>query len=152
MKAKSILVLFLVFCFSFSINAQDDGRRGFDIEAVKKEKAEFLKKELNLTDAEANAFLPLEAEFTQKKFAVNREARRETRELKRKENKTDADYKRITQLNLESEQRSTQLQVEYYKKFSQVLSAEKVERYRVADQKFNEKLVETHQQRRRDRR
>ena len=70
----------------------------------------------------------------------------------RKENKTDADYKRITQLNLESEQRSTQLQVEYYKKFSQVLSAEKVERYRVADQKFNEKLVETHQQRRRDRR
>lgn len=152
MKAKSILVLFLVFCFSFSINGQDGGRRGFDIEAIKKEKAEFLKKELNLTDAEAKAFLPLEAEFTQKKFAVNREARKETRELKRKENKADADYKRITQLNLESEQRSTQLQVEYYKKFSQVLSAEKVERYRVADQKFNERLIEDHQERRRNRR
>ncbi|MDR1090547.1 MAG: hypothetical protein LBL79_05670 [Prevotella sp.] len=146
MKAKSILLLFLVFCFSFSINAQD-GKKGFDIEALKKEKAEFLKKELDLTEAEVKAFLPLEAEFMQKKFAVNREARRETRELKRKENKTDADYKRITQLNLESEQRDTQLQVEYYKKFSQVLSAEKVERYRTADQKFKEKLLKDHQQR-----
>lgn len=146
MKAKSILLLFLVFCFSFSINAQD-GRRGFDIEAIKKEKAEYLKKELSLTDTEAKAFLPLEAEYMQKRFDVNREARRETRELKRKENKTDADYKRITQLNLESEQRSTQLQVEYYKKFSQVLSAQKVEQYRTADRNFNEKLLKEHQHR-----
>jgi Spy/CpxP family protein refolding chaperone len=146
MKAKNILLLLLVFCFSFSINAQG-GRRGFDIEAIRKEKAEFLKKELDLTDAEVKAFLPLEREFMQKKFAVNREARRETRELKKKENKTDADYKRITQLNLESEQRVTQLQVEYYKKFSQVLSSEKVERYRIADQKFNEKLLKDHQRR-----
>lgn len=150
MKAKNILLLFLVFCFSFSINAQN-GKRGFDIEAIKKEKAEFLKKELDLTDTEVKAFLPLEAEFTQKKFTINRVARKETRELRRKENKTDADYKRITQLNLESEQRATQLQVEYYKKFSQVLSAEKVERYRIADQKFNEKLLKDHQQRRGDR-
>lgn len=149
MKAKSILLVILVFCFSFSANAQGGPRKGFDLEAIKKEKAEFLKKELNLTDAEIKAFLPLEAEFMQKKFEVNREARKETRELKRKENKTEADYKRITQLNLESEQRSTQLQVEYYKKFSQVLSAEKVERYRSADQRFNEKLVKEHQQRHR---
>jgi len=133
-----------MFSFSLAINAQRG--KGFDIEAIKKEKAEFLKKEMNLTDAEIKTFLPLEAEFMTKKFEVNRDARKETRELKRKEKKTDADYKRITQLNLESEQRSTQLQVEYYKKFSQVLSAEKVERYRSADQKFNEKLLKEHQQ------
>jgi Spy/CpxP family protein refolding chaperone len=147
MKTKSILLLIGVFCFLFSANAQN-GTRGFDLEAIKKEKAEFLKKEMNLTDAEIKAFLPLEAEFTQKKFEINREARRETRELRRKENKTEADYQKITQLNLESEQRSTQLQAKYYKKFSQVLSAEKVERYRNADQKFNERLLKEHQQRR----
>lgn len=148
MKTKNILLLISLFCFSLLANAQGGPKRGgFDMEAIKKEKAEYLKKEMNLTEAEIKTFLPLEAEFMTKKFEINRDARRETRELKRKENKTDADYKRITQLNLESEERSSQLQIEYYKKFSKVLSPEKVERYRSADQKFNEKLLKEHQKR-----
>lgn len=147
MKTKNILLLISLFCVSLLINAQGGSKGGFNIEAIKKEKVEFLKKELNLTEAEAKAFLPLESEFMTKKFEINRDARRETRELKKKENKTDADYERITQLNLESEERSSQLQIEYYKKFSKVLSPEKVERYRSADQKFNEKLLKEHRKR-----
>ncbi len=151
MKLKIALILTLLLCFTFSINAQDRQRRGdFDFEAMKKEKAEYLTKELNLTDAEAKAFLPLEIEFMAKKYEVNREARKETRELKRKENKTEADYKRITQLNLESEQKESQLQIEYYKKFAEILPAQKIEKYRVADFKFKEELLKRHRTHHRD--
>ncbi len=146
MKFKSILTFILLLCLTLSVNAQN--RKGkFDFDAIKKEKGEFLKKEMNLTDAEADAFLPLEAEFMSKKYEVNRDARRETRALKRKENKTDADYKRITQLNLESEQKEAQIQMEYYKKFGNVLSAEKIEKYRSADLRFKELMLERHRKR-----
>ncbi|MFT3992911.1 MAG: hypothetical protein QM660_01285 [Dysgonomonas sp.] len=142
MKLNTILIIFLFGLISLSINAQNRDRRGgFDIEAIRKEKAEFLKKEMDLTDAEAKVFLPLEAEFVSKKFETNRDARRETKALKKKENKTEADYKRIVQLNLESEQKEAQLQLEYYKKFSEVLSAQKVEKYRTADMKFKEMML-----------
>lgn len=146
MKFKSILTFILLACLTFSVNAQNKRGR-FDIAALKKEKAEFLKKELNLSDTEAKNFLPLESEFMTKKYEVNRDARRETRALKQKENKTDADYKRITQLNLESEQKESQLQMEYYKKFADVLSAEKIEKYRIVDLKFKEMMLERHNER-----
>lgn len=146
MKFKGVLTFILFVCLTFSINAQNK-RGGFDIAALKKEKAEFLKKELNLTEAEARTFLPLESEFMSKKFEVNRDARRETRALKQKENKTDADYKRITQLNLESEQKEAQIQMEYYKKFAEVLSAEKIEKYRGVDLKFKEMMLQRHKER-----
>ena len=73
MKLKSILVLLLLFCFTFSVAAQNRPRQGggrFDIQAFNQKKAEYLKKELNLTDAEAKAFLPLEAEFSMKKYEI----------------------------------------------------------------------------------
>ncbi|MDU1889242.1 MAG: hypothetical protein E6767_01010 [Dysgonomonas sp.] len=154
MRLKSILILFLLAYTIFPANAQNrpQGRGNFDYEAIKREKATFLIQELNLTEAEAKAFIPLEAEFVTRKFEVNRDARRETRTLKRKEHKTDADYKRITQLNLESEKKETELQIEYFKKFYKVLPAEKVEKYRSADLMFKNKMLERHKDRHGNRR
>ncbi|NDV94181.1 hypothetical protein D0T84_04515 [Dysgonomonas sp. 521] len=147
MKIKNILILLLLLCFTFSLAAQDRQRRGrFDIDAFIQKKSEYLKKELNLTDAEAKAFFPLEAEFSKKKFEVNRDARRETRELKKKQNKTDADYKRIVQLDLQSEQKESELQIEYFRKFAAVLPAEKLEKYRAADIKFKEDALKRHRE------
>ena len=148
MKSKNILILTLLisFVFSVTLNAQDRPKRTFDVEALKKEKAEFLKKELNLTDAEAKAFLPIESELTEKKFEIYREARAKTRDLRRKKDKTDADFQKITQSNLEAERKELELQEEYYKKFSKVLSAEKVAKYRAADIKFKEAALKRHRE------
>jgi len=148
MKSRNILILILLISFGFSVaaGAQDRPKRSFDIEAMKREKAEFLKKELNLTDAEAKAFLPLESELTEKKFEIYREARVKTRELRRKKDKTDADFQKITQANLEAERKELDLQVEYYKKFNSVLPAEKVEKYRAADIKFKEAALKRHRE------
>ncbi|WP_029903984.1 hypothetical protein [Prevotella sp. 10(H)] len=143
MKFKSILaVLILIMSSTLSVSGQGLKRSGFDIETIKKEKAAFLIKELELTDAEAKAFIPLESEFVSKKFEVNREARYETRALQEKPNKTEEDYERITRLNLESEKREAELQIEYYKKFADVLSAQKIEKYRGVDLKFKEHMLQ----------
>jgi len=135
----------LLVSITFSVTAQERPRKSsFDVEAIKKEKAEYLKKELSLTADEAKAFLPLEAEFTEKKFDIYRKARMQTREIRRKKDKTDADFKLITKSKLEAEQQDSELQIEYFKKFSKVLPAEKVEKYRSADLRFNEELLKRH--------
>ncbi|MDR1502390.1 MAG: hypothetical protein LBT43_08055, partial [Prevotella sp.] len=70
MKFRSILVLLILAVFTtLSIKGQGLKRGGFDIETIKKEKAAFLIKELELTDAEAKVFIPLESEFMSRKFA-----------------------------------------------------------------------------------
>jgi len=149
MKSKNILILALLMSLfaTMTVQAQDNRqRRSFDVEVLKKEKAEFLKKELNLTDNEIRDFLPLESELTQKKFEIYRDARIQTRELRRKKDKTDADYQKITQANLEAERKESDLQIEYFKKFSKVLPAEKVEKYRAADLKFKEAALKRHRE------
>jgi biopolymer transport protein ExbB/TolQ len=149
MKLKSILLLLLSFSFVFSVAQRGEE---VDIDVFIKKKSEFLKKELNLTDAEAEVFIPLEAEFSRKKFEVNRDARRESRELKKKQNKTDADYKRIVQLDLQMERKESVLQIEYFRKFVTVLSAEKLEKYRLSDIKYNEDALKRHQEKKYQRR
>lgn len=153
MKLKTILLLLIVFVgVSLSVDAQgrqDRPRRGgFDVEAVKKEKEKFLIKEMELTEKEAQEFIPLEAEYMDKKFQINREARSKTRELRQKKDKTDTDFKKITEINLEASKKESELQIEYFKKFSKVLSAEKVEKYRAADLKFKEEMLKRHKERR----
>lgn len=147
MRQRYVLFLIFFLSFSFLANAQNGKKSRFDIEAMKKEKAEFLTQEMKLSPEEIKSFLPLEAEFMQKKFEVNRDVRRETRELKKKENKTDADYKRITELNLHLEQKESELMIEYYKKFGNVLSPQKIELYRNADLKFKEMKLQEHRKR-----
>lgn len=155
MKLKGILILLLV-CMSFSVGAQnrnDKSKRnggGFDIEAMKKEKGDFLIKEMGLTEAEAKAFLPLESEFMEKKFDVNRNTRRKTWDLKQKKDKTESDYKQITELNLDAKKKETEIEIEYYEKFAKVISAEKIEKYRIADLKFKEEMLKKHQERKKD--
>lgn len=149
MKSKNILILALLMSLfmTMAVQAQDNRqKRHFDVEALKREKSEFLIKELNLTDAESKAFLPLESELMEKKFEIYRNARMQTRELRRKKDKTDADYKKITQVNLEAERKESELQIEYFKKFSKVLPAEKIEKYRAADLKFKEAALKRHRE------
>lgn len=155
MKFKGILILILVVCVSFSVDAQNRPDRpkrngGFDIEAMKKEKGDFLTKEMGLTEAEVKEFLPLEFEFMEKKFEVNRDTRHKTWELRQKKEKTEADYKKITELNLEAKKKEAEIEIEYYKKFGKVLSAEKIEKYRSADLKFKEEMLKRHQERKKN--
>lgn len=132
------LLLVLVLGISSSVYSQDDkDKKSFDLSDFKKNRALFLKKELNLTDAEAKAFIPLTEELMDKKFELNRKVWDESRDLYKKRDKTDADYEKLIDNWLDIQLKEAQLQKEYYTKFKKVLPPEKVYKYRKAEMKFN---------------
>lgn len=149
MKINGIILLVLLLSVGLmSANAQNkrgEGRRGFNIEQAKEKQAEFFIKELNLTDAEAKAFIPLLNEFTDKKFELNRAVRMQSSALRKQEKKTDADYQKVIDAFLDSKIKEAQLQKEYYQKFQKVLSSEKLYYFQRAEMKFMQRVLENRQ-------
>lgn len=119
----------------------------FDLVEIKKKRAEFLKKELNLTPKEEEAFIPLVNELMDKKIEINREVMIARKELKKNLNKTDADYQKVVDLSINAQLKEAQLQKEYFEKFKKVLPAEKIYKYQRAEKAFAEKSLEQHRQR-----
>lgn len=140
MKIRGVLVIFLLSLGMASVNAQDakttDEAKRDRIEKYKQKKAEFLKKELNLTDAEAAAFIPLVNELMDKKYDANRSSRRNIKAMRTKTEKTSTDYKEAIDGMLDSQIKEAELQKEYYQKFMKVLPIEKVYKYHEAEMKF----------------
>lgn len=143
MQNKNILLLAVLSIFSyFPLLAQEDSQRGnFDIEAFKKKKALFIIEKVNLTDAEAKAFIPLANELMDKRFELNRAIRKESRELRKKNKKTDADYEQLLDASSAVKIKEAQLEQEYLKKFKKVLSAEKIYKYKQAEADYMKELV-----------
>lgn len=144
MQHKNILLLVLFSLLSYlPLTAQEQApRRGFDIEAFKKKKADFIINYVKLTDAEAKAFIPLTNELMDKRFELNRVIRQETRELRKKSNKTNADYERLLDASSAVKIKEAQLEQEYLQKFKKILSAEKIYKYKQAEAEYMKKMVD----------
>lgn len=139
MKPKNIiLLLFFSLCIVSQTFAQ---RKSFDIEAFKQKKAEFIIQRAGLTDAEAKTFIPLMNELMDKRFKINREMRRNAREIRKKDNKTNADYEHVINEAAEVKLKEAQLDKEYLLKFKQILSAEKIYKYQQAEAEFMKQML-----------
>lgn len=134
-----IVVLFLMGLLPLS--AQQEKKSSFDVEKFKHRKAEFIKKEMGLTDSEAKAFIPLMTELLDKKVQLHRSIRNEIRSIRTKEDKSDADYNTLIDANLEIRTKELQLDKEYFVKFKKVLSPEKIYKYQRAESKFMREVV-----------
>ena len=123
---------------SFSVSAQEarKDRKSFDKEAFEARRNAFIVTEVGLTPEEAERFIPLCDELRKKRFEVGRECRKLTKQVRSKENPTDADYNEVIDKCLEVEIKEAELEKEYYKKFKQILSPEKLYKYREAEFKF----------------
>lgn len=81
---------------SFNATAQEKKeQRHFDREAFEARRNAFITAEVGLTPEEAAQFIPLCNELRQKKFEVGRECRKLSKEIRHKENPTDADYNKV---------------------------------------------------------
>lgn len=141
MKTKNLYILLLfVLMSSFSyLSAQ---KKSFDVEGFKQKKAEFIIKETGMTDAEAKAFIPLSNELMDKKFEINRESRTQARALRKKENKTEADYATLIDEMADAKIKEAQLNKEYLQKFKKILSAQKIYKYQQAEAEFMKQMVD----------
>lgn len=145
MKVKNIFLFILLSAFSLLLSAQEDregrGRQHFDVKKHQQERADFIVKELKLTEAEKKAFIPLMEEYIYARFALNKEMRDATRELKKKTEKSSSDYQVLIDKELEMRFKEVELQKEYYKKFGKVISPEKVFKYSFAERMFTQRAV-----------
>lgn len=154
MQSKNILLVIVVSVFmSLQLSAQESSQssrsqgKSFDIEAFKKKKADFIIETVKLTDAEAKAFIPLTNELMDKRFELNRPIRKETREFRNKENASEAEYSRLLDATSAAKIKEAQLEQEYLQKFKKVLSAEKIYKYKLAEEEYMKKMVERRAQR-----
>lgn len=148
---KYLLLLITLFTFSLTTvqaqNEQGNTKKGFDREAFVKDRADFFIKALELSDAETKEFIPLLNEFMEKKFEINRDARKTRSKIKT--SKTDATYKAALDALLDAKIKEAEVQKEYYLKFEKILPVQKVFKMSKVEIDFMHKIVEDHQKRHR---
>lgn len=147
-KIFLLIGLFLLSVAS-GISAQEkggkvDSQKKADFEQFKAKRVEYISKEMDLTQAESQAFWPLCNELQEKKFELNRSMRSELRTIYKdlKEGKTvsEDDYDKVINLNIETKIKEAELEKTYYEKFRKILPVDKVFRYQRAEQKFARKM------------
>ncbi len=114
---------------------QDHRKPKFDREQMRREQREFIQREAQLLQSEADAFFPLFFELRDKTFDMQRRADRMIENASRK-GMSDSDNRRALKGYLELREQIAETEEHYFKRFSRVLSPSKVIRVLRADQKF----------------
>lgn len=139
---KLFIITFVAVSFLFSVNlfAQENSEnrkdRHFDREAFEAKRNAFITAEVGLTPEEAAVFIPLCDQLRQKKFEAGKNYRRFSREISKKQNPTPEEYTKAIDMYLEVGMIEAGLEKEYFEKFKEVLSPEKLYKYRDAEMKF----------------
>lgn len=135
------LLFSLIIILSFV--GQAEAQKKFDVDNFKKERTAFLAKEIGLTEQEKKVFIPLCDELMSKKFELNRESRRKSREVRQKGTKASAgDYQAVNDMSIEIKVKEAALEEEYYQKFKTILSPEKIYKYYKAERQFMRRTVD----------
>ena len=124
--------------FSMQIAAQERERRGPNNEREDffAKRNAYITKKVDLTTEKAVVFIPLENELMRKKFEAGRDCSRLNRELSRKKEKSEDDYRKILDCNEKVKENREKLDKEYMEKFKKILSSEQILRYQRADMEF----------------
>lgn len=136
-------ILSLLCCIAvstFTLSAQ----KTFSKEDFQRQRAEYLKRELDLTPTEAAKFIPLSEELMQKKFELNRDSREKARAIRNQSNVSDAEYERVIDLWINNRVKEAMLEKQYYQKFKRVLPMHKVRKYQEVDMKFMRSMMDRH--------
>lgn len=140
---KIFIITFVLFGFLFtgSVSAGNDqqGRqqgRKFDRKAFIERRNAFLISEIGLTSSEAATFIPLYDEYQSKKFEIGQQCRKLSREIRKNDNATPADYTEVVDECVGVKSKEAKLDLEYFGKFKTVLSPEKLYKLTNAEYKF----------------
>jgi ribosomal protein L17 len=92
--------------------------------------------EIGLTSDEAIKFIPMENKMKEKLFDLGRECRKLNRNAHMRKKMSNEMYLKLIDCNIETRLKEAQLEQEYYEKFKQLLSPEKLYKYQQAEFKF----------------
>lgn len=119
-----------------AVFAQKSGPTQQDIERFKAEKMAFIVKEVGLSPEEAGKFFPLYDQMQEKTYALHRDLRMKSRELRKNEKATDKEYLNMVYQMIRQDCQKAAIEESYYKEFEKILSPEKLYKLRCAENKF----------------
>lgn len=140
---KRYLTTFLFLMFLIPAFAQPNGadRKKMN-EEILKFKIDFLAKEMQLSDKEKSDFTLVYKECDAKLREATREARRAERELHKKQNPSESDYQKLSDLQRNAREKSSKIIAEYDEKYQKILSAKQIYTMHQAEEKFMKKMEE----------
>jgi hypothetical protein len=106
-----------------------------------KRKMEYVRKEAELTQAEANKYFPLNNELTKKKFELHKKHRDKVQRIKDNSNISDEEYRKLLEDDVDLKLKEASLDKEYAAKFEKVLAPEKLYKAQQAERSFMQKEV-----------
>ena len=143
MMRKNIIMLLFAFMLSInfiSVQAQNQNRR-MNIQEFEKRKVEYIKKEAELTNSEADKFFPLNKELTRMKFELRKNNRDKVQKIKDNSSISDAEYSKLLEDDVEVKLKEAALDKEFAKKFKSVLTPEKLYRAQQAERDFMQQEI-----------
>lgn len=139
MKKYILLIFTMMVCAVGFAQKQDRAKMMDDIQ---KFKIDFLAQEMSLTEKEKAEFAPLYKEYDDELRNSGNEAFKFERELKKKTDATDADYKKLSELKKKSKENFDAITKKYDEKFEKILSAKQIYTMHQGEEKFFEKMKE----------
>lgn len=138
---KYLLIILTLTLASFSSFA-DKKDRGKMMEDIMRFKIDYLAQEMELSEKEKADFAPIYKDYDAELRKTGSEAFKYERELKKKENATDADYQKLADLQKKSREDFDAVNKKYEPKFEEILNAKQIYKMRKAEEKFFEKMKE----------
>lgn len=139
MKKHILLIFSLLFCVTAFAQKQDRAKM---MEDIQKFKIDFLAQEMSLSEKEKAEFTPLYKEYDEEIRKSGSEAFKFERQLKKKKDATEADYKKLSELQKKSRENFDAITKKYDEKFEKILSAKQIYQMHKAEEKFFEKMKE----------
>lgn len=138
---KYLLLLLLAFLAIPAAIAQDKDKAKMR-EELQQFKIDFLAKEMNLTDKEKAEFSPLYKEYDEQRRRAGSEAWKFERELKKKKDASEADYKRLSELQQKAREKDNEIVKKFDSRLESFLTAKQIYQMHQGEEKFFEKMKE----------
>jgi len=135
---KKILILFSMFLFVFSLQAQENNDRQQHWERIKAMKVAYLTQELNMDPKLAEKFWPIYNQYECAKSDLHKKEHFESENI---ENITEAEAEKILQEFLDIEKEEYTVKKELYVQLKEIMSARDIIKLNKLESDFNRKLI-----------
>lgn len=141
MKKYLLLLLISFLSVPFAV-AQEKKDKAKMMEELQQFKLDYLSKEMQLSEKEKAEFVPLYKEYDKERRQAGAEAWKFERDLKKKNDASEADYKKLSELQQAARAKDNEIVKKYDARFESILSAKQIYTMHQAEEKFFEKMKE----------
>lgn len=138
-KYLSILLLTLITIPAAFAQGKDRAKM---MEELQQFKVDFLAKEMNLSEKEKTEFTPLYKDYDEQRRQAGAEAWKFERELKKKKDPSEADYKRLSELQQKAKEKDNEIVKKFDSRLESFLTAKQIYQMHQGEDKFFEKMKE----------